>query len=234
MHRLISATLLACNFAWALSPHEIVHRADLARAPQGSYSMLAKVQNHDGEVSEYKVSVKNQRVSLVEQLVPERLRGRKLLMLDENLWFSTPNIKRPTRVSFEQRLTGEVANGDLTRTAFAEDYDAVLMGEEKINGEPSYKLHLKANKANVTYSKIDYFVGKNHFFPLKAQFYALSGKLLKTAIYSDIRAILGHSTITKIVIQDYLQADHKSILTFTNFHRGNMSDALFSKESLSQ
>ncbi|MFM8312725.1 MAG: outer membrane lipoprotein-sorting protein, partial [Deltaproteobacteria bacterium] len=106
-----------------MSPQEIVQRADDARYPSGQFSFFVKVTDkEEGSTSNetvYLVHTKDNDNSLVETKVPERMRGRKLLMKKQDLWLFLPTLKKPTRVGFEQRLTGEVSNGDLARTNFA-------------------------------------------------------------------------------------------------------------------
>jgi len=219
---------------------QIVRKADDARGPKIPYSFTARVTNYNGsEVQDntYRVSSKGTDLSLVAQTEPTRLQGRKLLMKGRDLWLYTPEIKRPTRIGFEQRLTGEVSNGDLARTHFAADYNSVLKGQEKVggpSGKMCYKLHLTAKTKEVTYREIDYWVEKTTYYPLKAQFFAISGKLLKSAIYSDFKPILGHNRLTKTIIQDALQPSKRSVLIYTKQKKENFDDSFFSKESLGE
>lgn len=155
---------------------KIVKQADQARGPQEDFSMSVQVADSQGneiKKSVYRVYSKGTTLSLVDQMEPVRLQGRKLLMREHDLWLYTPNIKRPTRISFEQKLTGEVANGDLMRTNFSEDYSATISREENIDGAVAYKLHLVARNKVATYRSIDYWVDKTTLYPVRATFYAL-------------------------------------------------------------
>lgn len=235
---ILVSVLLPKVFAEGLEKADgIVKRADQARAPQEDFSMSVQVTDaKDGEVkkSTYRVGSKDTTLSLVEQTEPVRLQGRKLLMRDHDLWLFTPNIKRPTRISFEQKLTGEVANGDLMRTNFANDYAATLSGEESIGGLSTMKLHLIARNKEVTYRSIDYWVEKTKFYPVQAVFYALSGKPLKTAKYSAFKLVLGKQRMTQVMITDSLQPGRTSQMNYLNFKREKFDDSYFSKESLGQ
>ena len=215
----------------------IVKQADQARAPQGDFSMSVRVVDTQGdEVKEsvYRVSSKGTTLSLVEQNEPARLQGRKLLMRDHDLWLYTPTIKRPTRISFEQKLTGEVANGDLMRTSFSTDYSASLSGEEKIDSVVTYKLHLVARNKEVTYRTIDYWVDKAKLYPVRATFFALSGKALKSAVYSTFKPVLGKPRMMRVLITDFLQSKRTSLLNYAQFKREKFDESFFSKEALGQ
>jgi len=217
------------------APAEIIKQADDVRAPQFEYSMNVKVRSvgkGDPVDDTYRVSVRGMQASLVEQTEPERLRGRKLLMLERDLWLYTPNTRRPTRVSFEQKLTGEVSNGDVSRTNFSGDYEPKVTGQEKVAGQDAWKLRLTATSKDVTYHMIDYWVAKKGSVPLKAVFYAKSGKALKTATYMNLKPVLGKNRVTRTVITDFLQPGRQSVIDNYEYKREKFDDAIFSKETL--
>jgi hypothetical protein len=221
----------------ALTADEIVLKADEARSPIEDFSMntqITDVQKTDRKVNLYRVSSKGNKFALVEQKAPERLQGRKLLMHDHDLWLFSPNVSRPTRISFEQKLTGEVANGDIVRTNFAGDYSAQLVGEEKLPAGDAYKIHLLAREKTVTYRSIDYWVLKANLRPLKAIFYALSGKALKSAAYSDFKPVFGKPRMSKVIVTDALQTGRTSEITYSGFKKENYDESFFNKERLGQ
>ena len=49
-------------------------------------------------------------------------KGQVLLMRGRDLWIYMPNLSQPIRLALSQRLTGQVANGDLARANFSGDY----------------------------------------------------------------------------------------------------------------
>ena len=114
---------------------EIIRAADLARFPEGDVSCTVLVKDYQGKEllreNTYQVFSRGADESLVQTISPERLKGHKLLMKEDDLWLYTPDTKRPTRVSLQQKLTGEVANGDLSRTRFAKDYRVGFVQEKK-------------------------------------------------------------------------------------------------------
>lgn len=244
MKSILLLHLIISSFSFAGLPNasapsdanEIVKKADEARYPSGQFSFFVKVTDTDDSNQNetvYLVHTKDSDNSLVETKSPERMRGRKLLMKKRDLWMFLPNLKKPTRVGFEQRLTGEVSNGDLARTNFAEDYDAKLVGEEKVDSHNCYKLLLSANHKETTYRQIVYWVDKSSFFPVQVKFYALSGKLLKTGKYSGVKTVLDKSRVTQLIITDALHKTRQSTLNYFNFRKANYDDTFFSKESLS-
>ncbi|MGZ3787551.1 MAG: outer membrane lipoprotein-sorting protein [Bacteriovorax sp.] len=229
---LLTFSLLSSN-AFALDANEIVKKADLKRGLGNvSHSFNVTVTDQDEKKETYHVSFRDMNHSLTEQTEPERSRGRKLLMRDYDIWLFTPNIKKPLRISLEQKLTGQVSNGDIARTNYAEDYEATLIDSDKKEKSDVYKLDLKAKNNKVTYGKIEYVVSKKDYSPIEATFFALSGKPLKHATFSDFRPIQGAVRATKMVIQDYLQKDKVSSLVFGDHKLEKFSDSLFNKERL--
>ena len=230
-------TILFGARLFAIDANQLVKKADLARAPQVQFSCDIQVNDDNGEdkkTSVYRVFVKNERTSLVDQLEPQRARGRKLLLNDYDMWLYTPNMKRATRISVEQKLTGEVSNGDVARTNFSQDYDAKEVSKEKVDEKDAIKLELTAKNKDVTYRRISYWVEVSTGVPLKAQFFALSGKLLKEATYGDLKTDLGIKMVHKMVITDALKKNRTSTLNYFNYKVEKFSSAKFSKESLDQ
>ena len=220
-------------FAADLNPNDIVKKADLKRGLGNvSHSFNVTITNQDNNREVYKVDFKDVNTSLTNQLEPQRARGRKLLMKDYDIWLYTPNIKKPLRISLEQKLTGEVANGDIARTNYAEDYDAKILETLKKGKAEFYKLELKAKNKKVTYGRIELIVAKKDYTPIGATFFAISGKALKSAEYSDFKNIQGAMRSTKMTIRDYIQKDKFSVLTFSDHKLEKFDDSLFNKDRL--
>ena len=216
-----------------VNPNDIVKKADLKRGLGNiSHSFNVTITDQDDKKEIFHVAYKDINNSLTEQTFPERARGRKILMRDYDIWLFTPNIKKALRISLEQKLTGQVSNGDIARTNYAEDYDAKLLGIEKLNGSDVYRLDLKAKNTKVTYGKIEYIVATKDFSPIEATFFALSGKPLKRAVFSDFNLIHGLSRSTKMVIRDYLSKDKVSIMVSSDHKPEKFDESLFNKERL--
>lgn len=232
--------LLSPTFVMAApEPAKLVRSADEGRLPNQDVSFIAIVTDYSGKKKlrelRYHVKVKPPKYSLVETVFPERQKGRKLLMREDDLWFYSPGLRRPTRVSFQQRLTGEVANGDISRTNFADDYTAVLEENENVGSVKAYRLLLTANKKSVTYQQIRYWISADDDpVPVKAEFLTASGKLLKRAEYGDIKQVLGRRRITKTWVSDAVQKSKRSLIEFAKVKVEEHDASLFNKDSLAE
>jgi hypothetical protein len=119
--------------------------------------------------------------SVAETLEPARFRGAKILQVGRNMWLTKTGLSKPIPVSPRQRMTGQASNGDIAATNYAADYTATLAGEEVLDGEACHVLELTAKHKRATYDRVRYWVTKSRMVAAKAEFYSLSGKLLKTA-----------------------------------------------------
>ena len=57
--------------------------------------------------------------SIIMVTEPASDRGQILLLKGHDLWIFLPAVSQPVRLSLAQRLTGQVANGDLARANFS-------------------------------------------------------------------------------------------------------------------
>lgn len=222
-------TLVSMQNLIAADPNQIVQKADLRRGlGTVSHSFEVKITNSNGKTENHKVYFQDVEKTLVEQTSPERAKGRKLLMNGYDMWLFTQNIKKPVRISLDQKMTGEVSNGDIARTNYAQDYEAkIILEDDKI-----YKLDLTSKNNKVTYGKIEYIVEKKSFKPIEATFFALSGKALKKAEFSEFKIIDGIERSTRMTISDFIQKNRTSIIDFYGHKKETFNNTLFNKDRL--
>ncbi|HKY63710.1 MAG TPA: outer membrane lipoprotein-sorting protein [bacterium] len=226
--------MLGASTAGAIEPDEIVAKADAVRVPKGSYEFEAAIVNYEGETKQsesgYKVYVRDLEHSLVEFRSPAAEKGKSLLMIQEDLWIYLPRVKKPVRIPLQQRLAGNVSNGDMARANFSNDYSATLAGEEKIGDREVYVLDLVAKSPSKTYNKIKYKVAKSDFHPVTAEYYTVSGASLKTCTFEDFRQEAGALRPVRLVFQDSLNPRKKSILTFSGMVTKQLDLSMFTKD----
>lgn len=212
----------------------IVEKADRIRFPQPGYqvhvTITSSAPGRDAEVREYEIFSKGNDRTVIRTLSPASDKGQVLLMRDRDLWAFLPNISQPIRLSAAQRLTGQVANGDLARANYSGDYVPTIVKTEDIDGESYYVLELKAVDRSVTYDRALYWINKNNGRPFKAEFYALSGRLLKTCRYQNYKETAGSVRPTRLVMEDALIEGAKSTLDYVNLKVKRLPDRMFAKD----
>jgi outer membrane lipoprotein-sorting protein len=215
---------------------EILEKADRIRFPEESFQVDVAVANSNaGEVTDtrqYRVLSKGNENSIVMVTEPAADRGQIMLLKGRDLWVFLPNVSQPVRLSLAQRLTGQVANGDIARANFTGDYTPKLVRMERIDGEDHYVLELTAVDRTVTYHRVMYWVKQKNFFPHKAEFYSLSDRLLKTARYENFQQMAGRARPTRIVLQDALRKGEESVLDYSGMVLRDLPDKIFTRDYL--
>jgi outer membrane lipoprotein-sorting protein len=163
---------------------------------------------------------------------PVSERGQIMLMKGRDLWVFMPDVSQPIRISLSQRLTGQVANGDLARANFASDYHPKLLRTETIDNETYNVLELIAVDRSVTYQKVVYWVRQKDNWPFKAEFYSLSNRLLKVCKYENFQTMEGRPRPTRLVMEDALKAGNVSVLEYNSMKLRDLPDKIFTKDYL--
>ena len=214
----------------------IVEKSDHIRFPRESFQVEVTINNvasgQAAEVRKYRILSKGSENTVVQITEPASERGQVMLMKGRDLFVFMPNISQPVRLALSQRLTGQVANGDLARSNFSGDYNPKILRTETIAGEPHYVLELTAVDRSVTYQKVLYWVKQSNFWPQRAEFYTQSNRLLKTARYENFKNVLGQQRPTRLVMEDALRKDEESVLEYSEMKLRDLPDRVFTKDYL--
>ena len=215
---------------------KLVERADAIRFPRESFQTEVTITNFsDGQAGDgrrYRILSRGNEDTIVLTLEPASERGQALLMRGRDLWVFMPSVSQPVRLSLAQRLTGQVANGDLARANFSGDYKPALTGTDTVDGVAAQVLDLTAVDRSVTYAKVKYWVAQNDARPIQAEFYALSGRLLKTCRYEEFRELGGRIRPTRLVMEDALKKGEKSVLLYEAMQLRELPERMFTREYL--
>jgi outer membrane lipoprotein-sorting protein len=216
-----------------------VEKADQVRFPPGGFQVdVDIVTTRSGQRAEtpetrkYRVMSKGNENTIVLLLEPASERGQSMLMRGRELWIYMPNVSQPVRLALAQRLTGQVANGDLARANFAGDYHAKLLRTEAVEGEKYQVLELTAVDRGVTYQRVLYWVKQDNGWPYRAEFYSQSNRLLKTCRYEGFRKMAGKVRPTRLVMEDALRQGEQSVLEYSDMKLRELPDKMFTKEYL--
>ena len=204
-------------------PAAILARVDAARNPLDSFSVDVELTSFSGsssESSKYRVYGKGSDRSVVEFMAPATEKGKFLLMLRDAMWIYMPSASRPIRISPLQRLMGQASNGDVARTNFTVDYNPTALTTDG----NTWVLDLAAKDPSVAYARVRLWVDKGTNAATRADFYVVSGKLIKRAYY--------HDDGMRIEIEDLLRPGNKTVMRFANRARRDNPDKMFTKDSL--
>lgn len=214
----------------------ILEKADEIRFPRESFQVEVAIRTTSpgqaDELRQYRVLSKGNENSIVLTTEPAAERGQAILMKGRDLWVFMPSVSQPIRLSLSQRLTGQVANGDIARANFTGDYHPKLLRSDTIEGEHYHVLELTGVDRSVTYQRVLLWVNQANYQPFKAEFYSLSGRLLKTSRYENFEMVLGKLRPTQITMKDALKQGEISVLNYSGMQLRDLPDKLFTKNYL--
>lgn len=174
------------------------------------------VLNADGSPDKerrYTVFAQTGRRSLVLMQSPAE-KGQKVLMLGDDFWLLMPNSQRPLRITAMQKLLGDASTGDVATMSWADDYNGKLVGQEPCEEagaaakQTCLHLSLNARRKGVTYQRIELWIGKTRFEPVRADLYVLSDKLAKQARFVMDKPS-APTMVTEMVLADQV-SNHKT------------------------
>lgn len=218
------------------SAEVILQKTDEVRSPKLDYKVLVSVTSikpgRNSRIAKYEVLIKGRNKTLIKTLYPNVDRGTSTLMINYDLWVFLQTISKPLRISLQQRLFGDVSNGDIARANFYGDYNPKILKIENINKNKYYVLELFAKDEKVTYHKVILWVQKDNFHPFKAEFYAVSGRILKTCLYENYRLVLNRLRPTRLVLDDPLVQGKRSIIEYQDMTLTDLPNKYFTKNYL--
>ena len=244
---IVAALFLAASAAQAApNAQEILAKSDTVRNPDKPFSLTVSLVEYrnarqtDGNtlnVYSKADAAGGQFRSLIRFAAPARDQNKLMLKNGNDLWFFDPSSKASIRLSPQQRLLGQAANGDVVTVNLAKDYKAELAGEESVQdgdrqARKTYKLALTGISSDVTYHRVEMWIDIATSRPIKARFYTESGKLLKTAYYRRYQMQLGVDRPTEAVIIDGLDPAWVTVMRYSDYAYRDIPEAWLQRDYL--
>jgi outer membrane lipoprotein-sorting protein len=166
-------------------------------------------------------------------------KGQKILRLRDEIYLYFPDAEEVVRLQGaalkDSVLGSDFSYEDLTgERSILDLYEVRLLGTEPSGGREQHLLELKAKGRGVAYPLQKLWVDSQSFLPRKAEYYALSGRLLKTLEVLETRQAAGRSVITRAIMRDAMK---KNASTEFRVQRVKIDEPLpknlFSLEALS-
>jgi outer membrane lipoprotein-sorting protein len=172
---------------------------------------------------------------LVRYTSPPKERGTAYLRSGESTWLYLPSAEKVVRVGAKQNFGGgDFSNADVFRLSLIKDYDPTLVGEEAAEGQTCYRLELKAKDRTIAYDRVVYWVRTDGtFYPVKADYYTLSGKKLKSLVLSGVRPLGGRTRPTLLTMESRVDEGSRTRLEFLTIQDDvKLDDRLFTPSAL--
>ena len=149
---------------------------------------------------------------------PASVKGQEILRLGDNMWVYLPNLKRATRIANRESFQGgDFNNADVLRVNYSKDYSGELLKPE---APDTYLVKLKAKSPETAYDVIQLTVRKADLMPVKGQYFGTSGKMIRSAEFSDYKEFSkGFTRPAKVVMHNELVPARSSsmVLRMMNF-----------------
>lgn len=172
---------------------------------------------------------------LVRYTDPPKEKGTVYLRREENTYIYLPAAEKVARVGPKQTFGGgDFNNGDIFRLSLTRDYEAILAGDETVDGAVCHVLELKARNRGVAYDRVRYLVrADGTYFPCLAEYFTISGKKLKILRTGEIETLGGRKRPTRLIMESALETGASTELKFLKIDdRPKLDERMFSPASL--
>jgi hypothetical protein len=201
--------------------NEIMESMDRVRNPGQPYRVVlalteyvnSKPRDRDGLIIYVKQDEHSRQFNdLVRYAEPPRDAGKMVLYKGKDLWFYDPNSKASIRISPQQRLMGQAAEGDVLSVNLARDYTAKIVGEETLQdadhtNRDCWHLDMTAATPEAIYNHVEFWAERGTYHPIKGKFYSDSGRLLKIAYYHKYIEQAGELRPAEIILIDAVNSN---------------------------
>ena len=219
----LACLLLAIGTAFADPPSadELVRRYDEVMSPK-TFEAVMEMTAHrqDGTTRGYKLRVLKLGNDKFRAwfLEPASSVGQEMLRVDDNMWVYMPNLKRALRIASRESFQGgDFNNGDIMRVNYVADYTAKLLPES----DPAlFGVELTAKSSEASYDRIRLWLDKDKSLPVRAEYYAASGKLLRSATFEAPKSFHGLLRPSRIVMRNELATKRFSEMTMVDMRAG--------------
>ena len=242
MKNIILTLIFAGNIVFAITADEILDKSEANSEFKTSKSTNLEISyKSDGTKRESEMiaySSNGNEKSLMEYIKPKRIKGMKILMLNDgdDIWFYSNRTNRVRKIASHQKK--QSANGsdfsyeDMSMSDNRTDYDYKLIGEEKKDDKDCYKLEFKAKDDDNTYSKFNIWVDKSNFLTIAGEFYDEDGELWKQLSIRDIKKNGKYWTAGEVEMKNLLKDSRTIFKTIKVEYDIKLDDNMFTERKL--
>ncbi len=221
------------------SATEILQKAVQAQFPENfiaTVEMVGTKPGQPGTTVQLKILKKGSDKGLIEVLAPPEMKGQKILRVGDTAKILFPEICKLVPITQNTSIFGTTFSAtDVLRVDLVKDYNATLVGTDKLGDKEAYKLDLKAKDETVPFDRVLYWVEVKTFLPLRGEYFTISGKLLRTLSYLEPKVLGGAVRNSKMIIEDALVAGAKTVMTIQELEAKKseeLPDEMFTEEAL--
>lgn len=140
-----------------------------------------------------------------------------LLIAEDAYHLLLPRAGEPVELPSRLVVAGDLSHAGFLRVRLWRRFEARYAGEETIGGVPCWRLELTAKEEGrsgaLPFRRVRYWVARQDFLPLRLEFFASSGELLKTARFTAYQGTAFGRRPARIEIEDAGRPDERAVLT---------------------
>ncbi len=245
---IISCGLFVPIIAAAQAPSgaQLAEHLDRVRRPLKSFRVgITLTEIRDGKVSrtgEYvvytrKVAGYPDFDTLTICKAPPDDRGKVLLTKGNDAWLYDPKSARPVSISYDKMRNRFFVAYGLT-ASFVQEYDGENLGEDK-GVDAARKEHdcwhlrlTHRGKAGLVPESLQYWLDRETLRPVRGQIYSSSGKLLRTAYYTEFKNVLDEIRPTRLPIVSGVERGLVTDVHFTDLAYQDTPANAFTREAM--
>lgn len=162
--------------------------------------------------------------------------GVRYLKIEDELWIAEEGdvIKISGHLLKRSIMGSDFSFEDMMESnKLSEIYEVTIEGDEEIRDKICYVLDLQSEKEDAPYARQKIWVEKKDFIPYKYEFYALSGRLMKSAEVLEVRKIDDKNYPVKMKMVDELRKGSSTVLELKDLKLNvKIPDEIFSRKNL--
>jgi outer membrane lipoprotein-sorting protein len=175
---------------------------------------------------------------LLEFTNPEE-RGQKILRLTDEIYLYFPEAEEIIHLQGsalkESVMGSDFSYEDMTgEKDLLKLYDVRLLDTVALDGRTHFLVELKGKKKGVAYPLQKLWVDSELMLPSRAEYYSLSGRLIKELIFSEFRTVDGRPVASRMLMTDKMKKNSSTefVLLEMKINR-RLPEGIFSLEELS-
>jgi hypothetical protein len=209
----------------------ILVKAEKVRAPdQGvSYVDLRSESSKTKVIYDLEVLMGTNKRAFIDFKDPPIERGRRMLVIGQQYFAKFRHSKSAIPISRREAVGNSTfALADIFQLNL-DDYSIESMKSAK---DGLLHLTLKARSTSVPYAQVEYYVDQKEHFPIRAEFYGISGKHLKSLFVEEKKKFNGTLRASKVRMDDVVQVDKKSWWITKKIIEKTVPQKVFTKDYL--
>ncbi len=213
---------------------------------KGEMMMTMVIQNKRGEKRTRSIRALGQKFeglskTRMEFIEPADVRGTTLLMheqagdADDLQYLFLPAFKKTKRISGSAK-NGSFMGSDFTyadmESRDAEEGAKTKLPDEAVGGQDAFRISVTPEDKESDYSKVEIWIHKSLFLPLRMDFYDRNGKLLKVMKSKKIEKNNGEFVITKMVLSNKQKGSMTTLLVDKINQNASFPASVFDRNNL--